>query len=159
MEFSKNLVGGKGGWSPPSLLSVFTGLQQDINFWNSISFLIFKTSLAIFKFNFGSCFRVNNKQSRNWATFTNFSIWFQVFTDMLHKKFSTKVFFSTCDQFRRILRIWWSHLLNTSLMENFIFCSVTIFHKLLKSQVAITNYSVVKTSLKCQIYDQDILKK
>ena len=32
-------------------------------------------------------------------------------------------FFSICDQIRRKLRIW-SHLLNNSLMENFIFCAV-----------------------------------
>ena len=35
-------------------------------------------------------------------------------------KFSTKNFFSKCDQIRRKLRIW-SHLLEKSLMENFIF--------------------------------------
>ena len=38
-------------------------------------------------------------------------------------KFSTKDFFSKCDQIRRNLRIW-SHLLKKSLMENFIFCAV-----------------------------------
>ena len=38
-------------------------------------------------------------------------------------KFSIKDFFSKCDQIRQKLRIW-SHLLNKSLMENFIFCAV-----------------------------------
>ena len=38
-------------------------------------------------------------------------------------KFSVKDFFSKCDQIRRNLRVW-SHLLKTSLMENFIFCVV-----------------------------------
>ena len=38
-------------------------------------------------------------------------------------KFSIKDFFSKCDQIRRKLRIG-SHLLNKSLMENFIFCVV-----------------------------------
>ena len=38
-------------------------------------------------------------------------------------KFSTKDFFSKCDQIRTILRIW-SHLLKKSLMENFIFHAV-----------------------------------
>ena len=38
-------------------------------------------------------------------------------------KFSIKDFFSKCDQIRRKMRIW-SHLLNKSLMENFIFCAV-----------------------------------
>ena len=38
-------------------------------------------------------------------------------------KFSIKDFFSKCDQIRSFLRIW-SHLLNKSLMENFIFCAL-----------------------------------
>ena len=38
-------------------------------------------------------------------------------------KFSIKYFFSKCDQIRRKRRIW-SHLLNKSLMTNFIFCAV-----------------------------------
>ena len=41
-------------------------------------------------------------------------------------KFSIKDFFSKCGQIRSFLRIW-SHLLNKSLMENFIFCIVTTF--------------------------------
>ena len=39
-------------------------------------------------------------------------------------KFSSKDFSSKCDQIRRKLRIW-PHLLEKSLMENFIFCAVT----------------------------------
>ena len=39
-------------------------------------------------------------------------------------KFIIKDFFSKCDQIRRKLQIW-SHLLKKSLMENFIFCTVT----------------------------------
>ena len=38
-------------------------------------------------------------------------------------KFSIKDFFSKYDQIYRKLRIW-SHLLNKSLMENFVFCAV-----------------------------------
>ena len=43
----------------------------------------------------------------------------------LHKKmkFSSNEFFSRCHQICSFLRIW-SHLLKTSLMEKFIFCSV-----------------------------------
>ena len=43
----------------------------------------------------------------------------------LHKnwKFSIYDFFSKCDQICSFLRIW-SHLLNKSLIENFIFCAV-----------------------------------
>ena len=40
-------------------------------------------------------------------------------------KFSIKDFFSKCDQTHRNLRIW-SHLLKKSLMENFIFCAVSV---------------------------------
>ena len=41
------------------------------------------------------------------------------------RKFSIKDFFSKCDQNCSFLRIW-SHLLNKSLMENFIFCAVLL---------------------------------
>ena len=41
-------------------------------------------------------------------------------------KFSSKDFFSKCDQIRWKQRIW-SHLLKKSLMEDFIFCVVNIF--------------------------------
>ena len=45
----------------------------------------------------------------------------------LHKKmkFFMKNFFSKCDQIRRLRGIW-SHLLKKSLMENFIFCAVSL---------------------------------
>ena len=52
----------------------------------------------------------------------------------LHKKsfhemkFSIKDFFSKCDQIRSFKRIW-SHLLKKSLIENFIFCAVTITNR------------------------------
>ena len=39
--------------------------------------------------------------------------------------FSTKEFFINCDQIRRKLPIW-SHLLKKTLMENFIFCAVSV---------------------------------
>ena len=39
-------------------------------------------------------------------------------------KFSIKNFFSKCDQTCSFLRIW-SHLMETSLMENFSFCAVS----------------------------------
>ena len=41
-------------------------------------------------------------------------------------KFSIKDFFSKCDQNHRKLLIW-SNLLKKSLMENFIFCTVSVF--------------------------------
>ena len=40
-------------------------------------------------------------------------------------KFSIEDFFSKCDQTRR--KLWmWSHLLKKSLMENLIFCAVSL---------------------------------
>ena len=39
-------------------------------------------------------------------------------------KFSSKYFFSKCDQIPKKLWIW-SHLLSKTLMENFIFCAVS----------------------------------
>ena len=41
-------------------------------------------------------------------------------------KFSIEGFFSKCDQIRSLLRTW-SHLLKKPLMENFIFCAVSLF--------------------------------
>ena len=40
-------------------------------------------------------------------------------------KFLITDFFSKCDLIRRKLQIW-SHLLKKSLMENFIFCALTV---------------------------------
>ena len=40
-------------------------------------------------------------------------------------KFSIKDFFNKCDQICRKLQIW-SHLLKKSLIENFIFCALSI---------------------------------
>ena len=40
-------------------------------------------------------------------------------------KFSIKDFFSKCVQIHRKMRLW-SHLLNKSLMENFIFCAMSL---------------------------------
>ena len=40
-------------------------------------------------------------------------------------KFTIKYFFSKGDQIRSFLWIW-SHLLSKSLMENFIFCAVSV---------------------------------
>ena len=44
-------------------------------------------------------------------------------------KFSIIDFFSKCDQIRSFLPIW-PHLLNKSLIENFIFCAVKCFVKI-----------------------------
>ena len=49
-------------------------------------------------------------------------------------KFSIKDCFSKCSQIRIFLRIW-SHLLKKSLMEDFIFCAVTLFTGAVLSQL------------------------
>ena len=60
-------------------------------------------------------------------------------------KFSIKDFFSKCDQIRRKLRIW-SHLLNKSLMENFIFVqchsSIYSYDELVKKQKILARNSI-----------------
>ena len=64
--------------------------------------------------------RVNSKGTKSWQT---------VLVTSQKMKFSTKDFFSKCDQIRRNLRIW-SHLLKKSLVENFIFwvvCAILNF--------------------------------
>ena len=58
-----------------------------------------------------------------------------------NRKFSTRDFFSKCDQIRSFLRIW-SHLLKKSLMEDFNFCAVQNFF--LKNSREI--YRVVKST-------------
>ena len=51
-------------------------------------------------------------------------IWrMQNYNHCIKMKFSIKYFFGICDQICRKPQIW-SHLLNKSLMENFIFCAV-----------------------------------
>ena len=49
-------------------------------------------------------------------------------------KFSTKDFFSKRDQTRSFLRVL-SHLLKTSLLDNFIFCSLDLSHMTLTTRV------------------------
>ena len=56
-------------------------------------------------------------------------------------KFSIKDFSSKCDQIHRKLRIW-SHLLEKSLTENFIFCAVIW-----------VNISNIINSLLCNVLD------
>ena len=46
-------------------------------------------------------------------------------------KFSIKGFFSKSDQIRRKLRTW-SHLQKKSLMENFIFCVISVIYRVLE---------------------------
>ena len=47
-------------------------------------------------------------------------------------KFCIKDFFSKCDQIRTFLRIW-SHLLEKSLMEDFIFCAMKLYFRVFLS--------------------------
>ena len=58
-------------------------------------------------------------------------------------KFSIKDFFSKCDQIRRKLRIW-SHLLKKFLMENFVFCAVSIKNKSNVTSKVFTNFANVR---------------
>ena len=74
-------------------------------------------------------------------------------------KFSIKDFFSKCDQIRRKLHIW-SHLLKKSLMQNFFFCAVALYIKVLfhclsnfrRYHCCVTNYAQDYGGLKGQHY-------
>ena len=57
-------------------------------------------------------------------------------------KFSIKDFLSKCEQTRRKLRVW-AHLLEKSLMENFIFCAVKTSSPLLPLTKTITAYQYI----------------
>ena len=59
--------------------------------------------------------------SCNWVPF----VWKPATIITQKMKFSVKVFFSKCYQIRIFLQIW-LHLLNKTLMENFIFCAVYV---------------------------------
>ena len=74
----------------------------------------------------------------------------------LHKnmKFSINDFFSKCDQIRRKLRIW-SHLLNKSLMENFIFVQLFDFFGNEVLQFQIDFFIFIKQYLATFIHDCD----
>ena len=55
------------------------------------------------------------------------SLWMHHETTTQKIKFSIIDFFCKCEQIRSFLRIW-SHILNKSLMEDFIFCAVYSFY-------------------------------
>ena len=63
----------------------------------------------------------------------------RLFTPCTKMKFSIEDFFSKCYQINRKLRIW-SCLLKKSLMENFIFCALTI-HTILSFFCLLTTWS------------------
>ena len=56
-------------------------------------------------------------------------------------KFSTKDFFSKCDQIRSTLHTW-SHLLKKSLMENFIFCAV-LYETLMRQSYDVQGFTLM----------------
>ena len=64
-------------------------------------------------------------------------------------KFSIKDFFSKRDQICRKLRIW-SHLLKKSLMENFIFCAVSLTILLLEAETFFCSTTKENSHLNCR---------
>ena len=74
-----------------------------------------------------SCLIQSTKQNNVWST-------------VQKMKFSIMDFFSKCHQIGRRLRIW-SHLLQKSLMENFIFCAVITF----RTSSIVSNWCHAKT--------------
>ena len=68
-------------------------------------------------------------------------------------KFSIKNFFSKCNQIHSFPRIW-SHLLNKSLMENFIFCAVLL---IFPSQYRLNDKSSVQVDFIDLVYQSGCL--
>ena len=64
-------------------------------------------------------------------------------------KFSIKDLVSKCDQIRRKLRIW-SHLLEKSLMENFIFCAVIVNNRTTRKCCETCSKARIKTPEWCR---------
>ena len=93
-------------WFIPTKLSIHVGKQNDIDHLESQSYRLF-----IIKTNSNFWTRLPNAQ---------------------RMKFSIKDFFSKCDQICRFLRIW-PHLLHKSLIENFIFCAVSLIAFMVKT--------------------------
>ena len=79
--------------------------------------------------------RIERERSVAWNGLMPKSFFYFWFIDTAQKmKFSMKDFFSKCDKIRRKLWIW-SHLLQKSFMENFIFCAVWFIDANLKYQI------------------------
>ena len=83
---------------------------------NELKSIPTKLKLLIFAKQYVEALRDNLKSRFVWTTIT---------LAAQKMKFSIKDFFIKCDQIRGKLRIW-SHLMKKSLMENFIFCAVTV---------------------------------
>ena len=73
-------------------------------------------------------------------------------------KFSIKDFFSKCDQIGRKLWIW-SHLLNKSLMKDYIFCAVSVWIiscmniRFVNNRLPISCHSSCSTKYKTMSFD------
>ena len=87
------------------------------------------------KFDFRQSFRILNAH----MSFEVTKIFIILSFTAQKMKFSTKNFFSKCAQIRKKLRIW-LHLLNKSLMEKFIFCTVLIRENTGKRKTRILMY-------------------
>ena len=92
--------------------------------YNSFFSLSIFFSLPLPTFQKG-CFYSSLSFSHQIGGIPNFKkvVWFERFNSItMH---TAQKIFGKCDQIRRKLQIW-SHFLNKSLMENFIFCVVTV---------------------------------
>ena len=95
-------------------------LQFDFVIFNPLSANPTKWSNTLKQF-------VGNRRLIIWVCYTILKGWYikGLMVSSQKMKFSIKDFFSKCDQIHGKLRIW-LHLLNKSLMENFIFCAVLV---------------------------------
>ena len=95
-------------------------LQLDFVIFNPLSANTTKWSNTLKQF-------VGNRRLIIWVCYTILKGWYikGLMASSQKMKFSIKDFFSKCDQIHGKLRIW-LHLLNKSLMENFIFCALLV---------------------------------
>ena len=77
-------------------------------------------------------FESKSESKERGAIWQNITVSLKMTNTAQKMKFFIKDFLSKCDQIRRLLRIW-SHLLQKSLMENFIFCAVQLLEDHIES--------------------------
>ena len=108
------------------LMVNYTKYKMSQNYWYKCQLVV-----LLFYFNFRSVTWVSSPDSSAYKM-----------------KFSIKDFFSKCDQIRIFLWIW-SHLLKKPLMEDFIFCAVSSFSRIIDTdqEISGSDFSLYQTSI------------
>ena len=131
MILSSNLIGQSNASHRSTCPEVFRKKVYLKNFWKALwkhpwwSLVLVQKKKSVIELLLDCCKSCEIGRENNVQMDIQFWWTDMVKTTLSDKKFSIKDFFSKCDQIRSFLRIW-SHLLKKSLMENFIFCAVTL---------------------------------